>query len=49
MISTRKYIKSKYPEYFALEIQPFRWKNWFPKNHQYGFKRSDWVGEINKI
>ena len=47
---TDKYIKSKYPQYFQPEIQPFINEKWFPKydpNDQ-DLKKNEWVEEIKK-
>ena len=40
-ITTRKYVKKCYPQYFISEIKPFINKSWFPKNNA-------WVEEIKK-
>ena len=49
-IIQKKYIKKKYPQYFAPEIKPFMNEEWFPKYdaNKYGPKRNEWVEELNK-
>ena len=46
-ITNEKYVKNKYPQYFAPEISAFKDKNWFPK-HDNDDNENGWVEDISR-
>ena len=50
-ITSGKYIRKKYPEYFAPEIKPFINENWFPKidkNYDSDNPKNAWIKALSK-
>ncbi|KAK8840827.1 hypothetical protein M9Y10_027653 [Tritrichomonas musculus] len=41
-----KYVKKKYPQYFAPEISAFKDQHWFPRHGD--DSKNEWIDEINK-
>ena len=41
-----KYVKKKYPQYFAPEISAFKDRHWFPRHGD--DSKNEWIDEINK-